>query len=209
MLWCDMLIVGLTGGLASGKTTIAQLFQRHGAKIIDADELTREVVQPHRVAWKDIVQTFGQSILTGQHVLNRTALAKIVFGHPKKLKLLTKILYPRVARAQARLTRQIYLEKPGAVIIYDAAMLIESGAYRRMDQIIVVKTSLHTQILRACHRSGMSRAEATRRMRHQMPVQKKLRYADHVIDGELSLRQLRPIVRNLYKQFQNEALRRI
>ncbi len=209
MLWCDMLMVGLTGGLASGKTTIAQLFQHYGAKIIDADELTREVVKPRRVAWKDIVQTFGQAVLTDQHSLNRTLLAKIVFGQPKKLKQLTNILYPRVAREQARLTRRIYLEDPDAVIIYDAAMLIESGAYTRMDQVIVVKTNLRTQIQRACQRDGMSKVEATRRMKHQMPLRKKLRYADHVIDGELSQRQLRPLVRNLYKQFQSQARQRM
>lgn len=205
MLWWHMLLVGLTGGLASGKTTIAQLFQQHGAEIIDADCLTREIVKPKRVAWKDIVQTFGRSILTAQHTLNRTALAKTVFGHPRKLKRLTNILYPRVAREQARLARQIFQKNSEAVIIYDAAMLIESGAYLRMDQVIVVKATRNTQIQRACQRSGLSKAEAIRRIGHQMPLRKKISYADHVLDGELPIRQLRPMVRDLFKTFSIQA----
>ncbi len=205
MLCCDMLIVGLTGGLASGKTTIAQLFQQFGATVIDADHLTRIVVQPRRAAWKDIIRTFGRTILTDQQIVNRSALAKRVFGHPRKLKQLTNILYPRVAREQARLTRQIAQENPGAVVIYDAAMLIESGAYRRMNQIVVVKATQHIQIQRASHRTGMSKAEATRRIQHQMPLRKKVRYADHIIDGTLPIRQLRPIVQELYSNFQQQA----
>ena len=205
MVWWDMLLVGLTGGLASGKSTIAQLFQQYGAEIIDADCLTREVVKPKRAAWKYIVQTFGRSILTDQHTVNRTALAQTVFGHPRKLKRLTTILYPRVAREQARLARQIFQENPEAVIIYDAAMLIESGAYLRMDQVIVVKATRNTQIQRACQRSGLSKTEVIRRIGHQMPLRKKIAYADHVLDGELPIRQLRPIVRDLYNTFTIQA----
>ncbi|GJL49349.1 MAG: dephospho-CoA kinase [Nitrospirales bacterium] len=205
MLWCDMLIVGLTGGLASGKTTIAQIFQQCGAEIIDADSLTREIVKPRRVAWKDIIRMFGRAILTEQNTVNRAALAHRVFGHPRKLKQLTNILYPRVAREQAREVRRIGRENPDAVIIYDAAMLIESDAYRRMDRVIVVKTPPYMQIQRACQRTGMSRVEATRRIQHQMPLRKKIQYADHVLNGALPLRQIRPIVRSLYRHFQAKA----
>ncbi|GJL55228.1 MAG: dephospho-CoA kinase [Nitrospirales bacterium] len=205
MLWCDMLIVGLTGGLASGKSTIAQIFQQYGAWIIDADCLTREVVKPHRVAWKDIIRTFGRTILTEQNTVNRAALADTVFGNPRKLKQLTNILYPRVAREQARIVRQVVQKNLEAVIIYDAAMLIESDAYTRMDRVIVVTANQRIQIQRACQRTGMSRAEAVRRIRHQMPLPEKKRYADYVINGALPLPQLRPIVRNLYRLFQKEA----
>ncbi|GJL63377.1 MAG: dephospho-CoA kinase [Nitrospirales bacterium] len=205
MLWCDMLIVGLTGGLASGKTTIAQLFKQCGAEIIDADRLTREIVKPRRAAWKDIIHTFGREILTEQNTVNRTALALMVFGHPRKLKQLTNILYPRVAREQARIARRIGRENPDAVIIYDAAMLIESEAYRRMDRVLVVNTPQYIQIQRACQRTGMSRDEATRRIQHQMPLRKKLQYADHVLNGALPVFQIRPSVRSLYRDFQAKA----
>ena len=206
MLCCDMLIVGLTGGLATGKTTIAQLFQQCGASIIDADRLTREVVKPRRAAWKDIVHTFGRDILTDQQHVNRAALAKIVFQRPSRLKQLTAILYPRVAREQARLTRQITKEKPDAVIIYDAAMLIESGAYRRMDYVILVKAKQAIQVQRASSRTGMLKSEALRRIQQQMPQRKKQEYADEVINGELPLRQLRAIVDRLYRMFQHQAI---
>lgn len=205
MLCCRMLIVGLTGGLASGKTTIAQLFQQFGASLIDADCLTREIVRPRRAAWKDIVQLFGHGILTDQQLVDRAALAKKVFGHPRILKQLTNIVYPRVAKEQARLVRQISQKNPEAVIIYDAAMLIESDAYKRMDQVIVVKATQRIQVQRACHRTGMSKSEALRRIRHQMPLRKKIHYADYVIDGTLPIRHLYPIVQELYKNFVIQA----
>ncbi|GJL66219.1 MAG: dephospho-CoA kinase [Nitrospirales bacterium] len=204
-----MLIVGLTGGLASGKTTIAQIFQQCGAEIIDADRLTREVVKPRRAAWKDIIHTFGRAMLTEQHTVNRAALARQVFGRPRKLKQLTNILHPRVAREQARAVRRIYRENPEAVIIYDAAMLIESEAYKRMDRVIVVKAPQHMQVQRACQRTGMSRIEATRRIQHQMPLRKKIQYADHVINGALPLPHIRPVVRSLYRHFQALARQKI
>ena len=205
MLRCDMLLVGLTGGLASGKTTIAQLFGQFGAKTIDADQITREVVRPRRVAWKDIVRVFGREVLTAEDKLNRTSLANIVFKDPEKLKKLTGILYPRVAREQARLTRLYSQENPEAVIIYDAAMLIESGAYKRMDEVIVVKAPQHIQIQRATRRSGMSKAETRRRLHYQLSTRQKLRYADHVIDGTLPRRELRRVVHELYRELREKA----
>ena len=200
-----MLLVGLTGGLASGKTTIAQLFGQFGARTIDADQLTREVVRPKRAAWKDIIHVFGREVLTAEDKLNRTSLANIVFKDSAKLKKLTRILYPRVAREQARLTRLYCQENPQAVIIYDAAMLIESGAYKRMDEVIVVKAPQHTQIRRATRRTGMSKAETRRRIRYQLSTRQKLHYADHVIDGTLSRLELRRVVHELYTEFREKA----
>ena len=200
-----MLLVGLTGGLASGKTTVAQMFESYGARVIDADILTREIVQRGKPAWKAIVKTFGKSILTSANTINREALAKIVFQNSTKLKKLTDIIYPEVAREQARLTRQSKRTNPQAVIIYDAAMLIEAGAHRRMDQIIVVKADRATQIARASRRGGLTKAEALRRLRHQLPLREKIRYADHVIDGTLPLNRLRRLVRNLSCRFHEQA----
>ena len=205
MLRCGMLLVGLTGGLASGKTTIAQLFHQCGAQIIDADQLTRHVMYPKRAAWKAIVKVFGDDVLRQDNTVDRLALANVVFRHPAKLKKLTDILYPCVAREQARLTQRFFRENPDVVIIYDAAMLIESGAYRRMDQVIVVMTNQHTQIQRAAQRTGMSKAEAKRRIQYQLPTRQKRLYADHVIDGTLPRNQLRRLVRHLYIEFQEFA----
>lgn len=209
MLWFFMLLVGLTGGLASGKTTVARMFESYGAYIIDADILAREVVQQGKPAWRAIVKTFGKSILTSDEAVDRAALAKLVFQNSAQLKQLTDIIYPRVVREQVRVTRQVQLANPQAVIIYDAAMLIEAQAYRRMDQIVVVKADRKTQIERACRRGGLSKAEALRRLKNQMPLREKLRYADYVIDGTLPLKQLRSVVGHLYAVFHQLALARM
>ena len=200
-----MLLVGLTGGLASGKTTIARIFQSYGAKVIDADDLVREVTKKGRPAWKAIVKSFGKSILNSDQSIDRSSLAKIVFQHSDKLRTLTDIIYPRVAREQGRLVRQFKRNDPHAVIVYDAAMLIEAQAHQRMDQVIVVKSNRPTQITRACRRGGLTRAEALRRIQHQMPTREKLRYADYIIDGTLPVRQLRSIVKALYTLFHKQA----
>ena len=200
-----MLLVGLTGGLASGKTTIARIFKSYGAKIIDADDLAREVTQKGRPAWKAIVKSFGKSILSSEQTIDRSSLAKIVFQDSAKLKRLTGIIYPRVAKEQARLVRQFKLTDPHAVIIYDAAMLIEAQAHQRMDQIIVVKANRATQLSRACRRSGLTKADALRRIQNQMPIREKLPYADYIIDGTVPLRQLRSPVKTLYTLFCKQA----
>ena len=200
-----MLLVGLTGGLGSGKTTIAGMFEQLGAHIIDADALAREVVKVGKPALKMIAKEFGNSILTPQQTLSRKALAKVVFQTPGKLKRLTDILHPYIARAQARRTREICLRDPNAVIIYDAAMLIEAQAHKRMDMVIVVRTDRDTQIARASKRDGLTKAETIRRLRHQMPLRDKLRYADIVIDGTASLKQLRAVVCVLYEDFRKQA----
>lgn len=200
-----MLLVGLTGGLGSGKTTVARMFAQLGAHIIDADALAREVVKAGNPALKMIVKVFGDSILTAQQTLNREALAKIVFQTPGKLKRLTSILYPHIGRAQAHRTREIQLRNPNAVIIYDAAMLIEAQAHKRMDKVIVVRADRTTQIARASQRDGLTKAETVRRLQHQMPIRKKLRYADYVLDGTLPLKRLRAVVRDLYEDFSKQA----
>jgi len=205
LLWRPMLLVGLTGGLASGKTTVAKLFQQCGAEIIDADQVARAVVQPGRVAWKDLVAAFGTGILNADRTLNREALAEKVFRSPKQLKVLNRIVHPRVAREQARLTRLITKECPDAVIIYDAALLIEANAHVRMDHVLLVTVDRPTQIARACQRDGLSRQAALARIRGQMPLSQKKRVADGLIDGTLPHGQLRRIIRNLYRDLSAQA----
>lgn len=205
MIWFVMLVVGVTGGLATGKTTVARMFKACGAYVIDADVLARQVVEPGKPAWREIVRQFGPTVLNPDNTLNREALATIVFQNPQKLKVLTDIIHPRVARAQAQLVKEIAKKDPSAVIVYDAALLIEAGAHRRMDKILVVKADRATQIARACRRNGMSKRQVERRIRNQMPLRQKLRYADYVIDGTLPLPQLRRVVKTLYRTFQQEA----
>ena len=208
MLWLGMVVVGLTGGLGAGKTTIAGLFQDCGAKVIDADKLARDVVKPGKPAWKEIEKQFGNGVYHSDKTLNRQALAQVVFHKPSKLKILQNIIHPRVAREQARRTKVIGKAFPQTVIIYDAALLIEAGAHRRMDHVIVVKADRSKQIARVCHRDGLTKTEALRRIRQQMPLRQKLQYADMVLDGTWPRPRLRLVVESLYRTYQKEARQR-
>ncbi len=200
-----MILVGITGGLASGKTTVAGLFQECGAFVIQADQLARTVVEPGKTAWKEIVKTFGSRILQADRTLDRTALANLVFQHPRKLSVLHYIVHPRVAREQVRQTNAVARQHPNAVIIYDAALLIEARAHERMDRIILVTANQPIQIQRARQRDGLTKREALARIRAQLPLRTKRRFADYILNGTLPIARLRPQVRQLYQEFLQEA----
>lgn len=200
-----MIVVGLTGGVATGKSSVARLFQDCGAIVVDADVLAREAVEPGRPAWRDIVRVFGKKVLQSDRTLDRRTVGRIVFGNRAKLKQLSAIVHPRVAREQNRLTREIARKEPDAVIIYDAPVLIEAGAHKRMDKIIVVVADQATQLKRLCNRSHFSRAEALRRIRSQLPLAQKIKLADYVIDGTLSFEQTKNEVQRIYAQLEQLA----
>lgn len=200
-----MILVGLTGGVACGKSSVARLFQDCGAVLIDADVLARMVVERGKPALKDIARVFGKKTLQPDGTLNRPALAKIVFGSPAKLKKLNAIVHPRVAREQTKLTRSIEAQEPQSVAIYDAPVLIEAGAHKRMDKIIVVSADEKTQVKRLHNRNHLSRAEALRRIKIQMPLAKKITLADYVIDGTLSYEQTKHEVERIFEELKKLA----
>lgn len=200
-----MILVGLTGGLATGKSAVARLFQDCGAVVLDADVLARQLVEPGKPAWRDIVRAFGKQVLSPDRSLDRHALAKIVFRNRAKLKKLNAIVHPRVAREQTRLTREIARKDPDAVILYDAPVLIEAGAHKRMDKIVVVSADQETQIKRLRNRNHLSRTEALRRVRSQLPLAQKVKLADYVIDGTLSFEQTKNEVQRIYAELQQRA----
>ena len=194
-----MILVGLTGGVATGKSTVAKMFKRCGAVVIDADQLAHDVVKPGKPAWLEIVKTFGRAVLNPDRTLNRRELGAVVFGSRTKLRQLEQIIHPRVAREQARLTKQAARKDPHAVVIYDVPLLFEAGIDKRVDHTIVVTANRETQIARLKKRNGLSRAEAIRRIRSQMPLAKKIQRADHVLNGTLSRPSLRQQVSLLLK----------
>lgn len=195
-----MILVGLTGGVATGKSTVADMFRRCGAKVIDADQLAREVVEPGTPAWREIVNQFGKDILKPDRTLDRTALAYIVFRDRAKLRRLERIIHPRVAREQARLTKAIAKIQPRAVVIYEVPLLFEAGVHRRVDKIIVVAADRETQITRLQRRDHLTRPEALRRIRNQMPLTTKINRADYVLDGTHPRGKLRRAVERLYAE---------
>jgi len=200
-----MILVGLTGGIATGKSTVAGMFKRCGAVVIDADALAREVVQPGKPAWREIVKAFGKTVLNPDRTLNRPALGTKVFGHPAKLRQLEHMIHPRVAREQRRLTRQAARKDPNAVVIYDVPLLFEAGIDERVDTTIVVTADRETQIARLKKRNGLSRAEALRRINSQMPLAQKRRRANYVLNGTLSLPELREQVGSLLRLLRASA----
>lgn len=194
-----MILVGLTGGVATGKSTVAKMFKQCGAVVIDADELAHEVVKPGKPAWREIVGLFGKAVLNQDRSLNRQALGSIVFRNPKKRRQLEHIIHPRVAREQATLTKLAVQKNPHAVVIYDVPLLFEAQIDKRVDRTIVIIADRETQIARLKKRNGLSRAEAIRRINSQMPLAKKVQHADHVLNGTLPRPSLRRQVVRLFK----------
>jgi dephospho-CoA kinase len=196
-----MIVVGLTGGIASGKSTVARMFKRFGAVIIDADELARDVVRPGKPAWREIVKIFGNEVLHRNGSIDRHALGGMVFHNRRKLRRLERIIHPRVAREQQRLARRIAGRSPDAVIVYEVPLLFESGAHKRVDKIIVVKADRDTQVARLKQRNGMTKPEALRRIKIQMPMAEKVRRADAVLDGTGDKALVKKEVRRLIRSF--------
>lgn len=196
-----MILVGLTGGVATGKSTVAKMFKQCGAVVIDADQLAHDVVKPGKPAWREIVKTFGRAVLNPDRTLNRRELGAVVFRNQTKRRRLERIIHPRVAREQMRLTKQAARKDPHAVVIYDVPLLYEAGIDKRVDTTIVVTADRKTQIARLMKRNGLSRAEAIRRVTSQMPLAKKIERADHILSGILPRPSLRRHVNLLLKHF--------
>lgn len=200
-----MILVGLTGGVATGKSTVAKMFTRCGAVVIDADELAREVVKPGKPAWRKIVKTFGKGVLNPDRTINRQALGDIIFSQPGKRRALERIIHPPVAREQMRLTRQAARKNPNVVVIYDVPLLFEAGIDKRVDRTIVVTADRETQIARLKQRNGLTRTEALRRIKSQMPLAEKRRRADYVFNGTCDRRVLSTQARTIYRTIRQDT----
>jgi len=200
-----MILVGLTGGVATGKSTVARMFEQCGATVISADVLAREVVRPGKPAWREIVTEFGRSILKPDHTIDRQGLGGIVFRSPRRRRTLERIIHPRVARLQASLTRQAAERNRHAVVVYEVPLLFEAGVDRRVDRIVLVTAPRSVQIARLKIRDGLPRNESLRRIDSQLPMDRKVARADAVLDGATPLSTLRAEVRKLYRQLQGLA----
>jgi dephospho-CoA kinase len=190
--------VGLTGGIASGKSVVSGMLAGLGARVIDADELARQALVPGTDAYLRTVEAFGPGIVNPDGGINRPALGDIVFADEPKRRLLESIVHPAVFELEAALVREIAGKEPGAVVVFDAALLIESGAYARMDRVVVVWCSLESQLKRLMERSGLSMEDAVRRVAAQMPLEEKKSRADFVIDNDGTLEYTRRQVEGLY-----------
>ena len=198
-----MLKVGLTGGMACGKSFVATALGELGCHIVEADDVAHEVIAPGGEAYDAVLAAFGTDILDEQHRIDRALLAAKVFGDPTQLDRLNAIVHPAVRTRALREFAAIGASNPHAIVVYVAAILIESGAYREVDKIIVVSCAREQQIERAMHRPGASQASVHARLDRQMSLEKKKEFADYVIDTsgerENTLRQTRAIYEDLRK----------
>ena len=200
-----MLKVGLTGGIATGKTTVSGMLVECGAYLIDADILAREAVAPGKPALREIVASFGPGMLASDGTLNRERLGGIVFKDATQRARLEAILHPCVFEDEERRYQEIAARNPHAVVLFDAALLIETGAYKNKDRVIVVTADEPTQLSRLKARDHLTDAQARERIGAQMPLSEKVKVAHYVIDGTLPLEQLRQEVSRIYKELQQLA----
>ena len=192
-----MIIVGLTGGVGTGKSTVANSFKELGAHIIDWDELARDVVCPDSKAWKEIVEYFGKNFLNEDLTINRQKLAEIVFSDKEKLEKLDQIVHPEVIEEDERITNEIRNLDPDALIIKDNPLLFELTRPILVDKIVVVSTSEQTQ-LRRLEEKGMSREDAQSRIKSQLPLEEKIKSADFVINNDGPLEETKKQVEEIY-----------
>jgi len=177
------LLVGLTGGIATGKSTVSAILGSLGCEIIDADLLAREVVEPDEPALAQIADEFGRDVLTASGALDRKKLGTIIFANPERRRRLEAITHPAIR--ERFLARIDALAERGftGIVVFDAAVMIESGNYKNMDRLIVVVTDDVTQMARLHGRDGTDEAENRRKISSQMPLAEKAKLADYVIDN--------------------------
>ena len=195
-----MLRVGLTGGLASGKSLIAKELTRLGCHVIEADALGHEVLQPSGEAYGPVLREFGEAILDSGGVIDRKKLSAIVFDNPERLQALTAIVHPAVRRLGD--TRRAAIERgdPGGILIYEAAILVETGGFRDFDKLIVASCPEEIQIERAMARDGSTREAVVARLRRQLPLSEKVQHADFVIETGGTMEQTIEQTRQVYEK---------
>ena len=200
-----MKVIGLTGGIATGKSTVASMLRGLGAKIIDADELAREVVKPDQEAWREIVEAFGSEVLRQDRTLNREKLRKIVFADKKARKRLDSITHPRIrALAQERIEK---LAAEGAdIIIYEAPLLFENRVHLWLRPVILVTSDSETQKRRLRERDRLSESEIRHHLEAQMPLEEKTKLANFVIDNSGDLEELQSQVQKIWEKIQQTEI---
>ena len=197
-----VLIVGLTGGIVSGKSTVARMFRQLGADIIDADNIARAIVQPGEKAWKNIVHYFGKEILKDNQEINRKELARIVFTDKEKLEKLNKITHPEIVAIIKNKIEEMRSKdsSDGTICIVEVPLLFEANLEGMMDKIIVVYLNREEQVKRLLIRNSLTQEEAINRIDSQIPMEKKLKKADYVIDNGASLGHTRIQVKQIWQE---------
>ena len=197
-----VLKIGLTGGIACGKSFVRNEFRQLGVHCIDADEVAHQVILPGEPAYREIVEHFGTGILGEDSAIDRQKLGAAVFGDERQREQLNRIVHPRIHQELDRRLARVQ-EKAGAktpLAMVDAALMVETGSYRKYDCVVVVSCLPEQQLERLLGRGGLTRAEAQARIDSQMPVEEKVRFADFVIDNSGDRGRTRERVREVHRQ---------
>jgi dephospho-CoA kinase len=202
-----MIVAGLTGGIGTGKSTVAAVFAEAGAVIIDADEIARDVVAKGRPAWCRIVAHFGRDVLLPDGDIDRKKLGAIIFNDPRQKVHLDRIVHPHVIAETGQQLKEIERVQPQAVVILDVPLLIEAGMDRDLDDVIVVYTPEAIQLKRLMRRDRLTAAEGLSRIRSQMPIEEKKMRATVVIDNSASLAVTRKRVLEVFADLQRRSCR--
>jgi dephospho-CoA kinase len=184
-----MKIIGLTGGIASGKSTVSRALRELGAIVIDADEVAHTIMEPGKPAWEDIIEHFGSGVLYADQTIDREKLGAIVFNNPERLQVLNQITHPRVGEQFKQIITTLRAEKSDAVLFMEVPLLYETHMERICDEVWVVWVDEETQIQRLMKRDGLSREDALKRIDAQMSLDEKARRADFVIDNRYSIEE--------------------
>ena len=196
-----MLSVGLTGGIASGKSTVAQMFVELGAHLIDFDKLAHEVQEPGKKAWQEIIKFFGDSIINRDDTINRNKLAQIVFTDKNKLTVLNNIVHPIVFKLWLERLDKIKRQEEQAIVLSDVPLLLEGKMQDLFDLTMLILISPEEQINRLIARNGLSRDEAQLRLNNQMSITEKIGLADIVIENQGDVSQTQKKVVEIWQQF--------
>ena len=209
-----MLKVGLTGGIASGKSVVGEMFAALGVHLIQADVIAHELMQPGQPVYNQVVERFGSQILNSDRTINRPKLAEAAFGRPdqsgpSRISELNHIVHPAVIRRQDEWMEEVGRRDPHAIAMVEAALIIEAGAATHFDRLVVVTCSEEQRILRFAQRLKLdretARQEVLRRMAAQLPDSAKVQKADHVIDNSGPLDATQARVRQVYELLKKEA----
>jgi dephospho-CoA kinase len=194
-----MKLVGLTGGIATGKSTVAAILRALGADIVDADQLAREIVRPGEPAWKEIVQRFGKEVLRSDQTLDREKLRKLIFTDDEARKALAAIMHPKIRDLATRRIRQL-ADQGSQMIVYEAPLFFENQAQRWLRPVIVVACDAEVQERRLRERDRLTAEQIGQHLRAQMPLSEKRKLADYVIENNGSIEELEKKVRELWNK---------
>jgi dephospho-CoA kinase len=193
----DMIVIGLTGGIGTGKSEVARILQGLGAVLVNADQVGHEAYQPHSEIWQEVVKAFGEEILQSNGEIDRKKLGSIVFSHPQHLARLNQIMHPRMAAIVARRIERLR-EEGALVVVVEAALLFEAGWDSLVDEVWAVDSTVEVVISRLQARNGLSEEEIRKRINSQMPAKERLVRSDVVINNSRDVANLERAVQSLW-----------